>query len=181
MKLKVDIDNVIRDMGSRMIKIYNNRFGTSYTKEDIIDYDVDIAFPLLKNEGIDAKNFFFKFHSFDVFHNAKVMEGALEGLELARSIGHEIILVSYQPTSKNKEDTLAWLEKNNIPFDALVFTNKEDKNIIPADYIIDDCPKFLDNDSAKTVCIDWKYNRGRNYDYRVKSILEFIELIKNDH
>ena len=179
MRIKIDIDNVIRDMSGEMVSLYNsfysNKLKRKYTKNDIIDYDVNISFPLCKNK---ARAFFFDLNAKEVYMDAKPMKDATNGLAQLRAMGHEIILVSYQPTRVSKEYTLDWLQKWNIPYDALVFTNNEDKTIIPADYIIDDNPKFLDMDPAKKVCIDWPYNRGRNYDFRVKSINEFASKIK---
>lgn len=179
MRIKVDIDNVIRDMSGEMIALYNSvykkKLTKEFTKNDIVDYDVNISFPLCENK---ARRFFFDLKAKEVYLLAKPMKDATNGLDKLRKMGHEIILVSYQPTKESKEYTLDWLQKWNIPYDALVFTNKEDKTIIPADYIIDDNPKFLDMDSAKKVCIDWRYNRGRTYDYRVKSINEFVQKLK---
>ena len=179
MRIKIDIDNVIRDMSGEMVTLYNsvyrNKLTREFTKDDIKDYDVNISFPLCKNE---ARKFFFDTFAETVYGAAKPMKDATNGLVKLKEMGHEIILVSYQPTMKSKEYTLGWLRKWNIPYDALVFTNKEDKTIISADYIIDDNPKFLDMDPAKKVCIDWKYNRGRTYDYRVKSINEFVKKLK---
>ena len=179
MRIKVDIDNVIRDMSGQMVTVYNSvyrkQLKKEFTKNDIIDYDVNISFPLCENK---ARKFFFDNHASSIYMAAKPMKDATNGLQKLRELGHEIILVSYQPTRLSKEYTLDWLQKWNIPYDALVFTNKEDKTIIPADYIIDDNPKFLDMDPAKKVCIDWPYNRGRDYDYRVKSINDFVNKIQ---
>lgn len=176
MRFKIDIDNVIRDMSGQMVSVYdsvyrNKLYPKTFTKDDIIDYDVNISFPLCGNK---ARKFFFTTHAKDVYLNAKPMKDATNGLQKLRNMGHEIILVSYQPTKESKEYTLTWLQRWNIPYDALVFTNNEDKTIVPADYIIDDNPKFLDMDNAKKVCIDWPYNRGRDYDFRVKSINDFV-------
>lgn len=171
MRIKVDIDNVIRDMGDRMVAVYNSTYGETYTKEDITDYDVNVAFPKCEH----ARKFFFEEEADILYSSAVPMKDSIKGLRLAKELGHEIILVSYQPTRDSKERTLDWLQKYDIPYDALVFTNKQDKTIIEADYIIDDNPAFLDADPAKTVCIDWAYNRNGNYDYRVKSIYEFVK------
>lgn len=178
MRIKVDVDNVIRDMSKEMLVLYNHWFGTDMTKKDIKDYDVDVSFPMFKTKGMDARDIFFNKLAERIYMDPKPMKGAVNGLNKLKEQGHEIIIVSYQPSQKSKEFTLDWLRKNNIPYDAIVFTNKEDKTIIPADYIIDDNPKFLDMDPGKKVCIDWAYNRGRNYDYRVKSIYEFANSLE---
>lgn len=179
MRIKIDIDNVIRDMSGQMVLVYNsvykNKLKRRFTKSDIKDYDVNISFPLCENK---ARKFFFDTNAYAVYMSAKPMKDATNGLMKLREMGHEIILVSYQPTKESKDYTLKWLQKWNIPYDALVFTNKEDKTIVNADYIIDDNPKFLDMDQAKKVCIDWVYNRGKSYDYRVKSINEFVKKLK---
>ena len=179
MRIKIDIDNVIRDMSGEMVKVYNsvykNKLKKKFTKNDIKDYDVNISFPLCNNK---AKKFFFDTFADSVYRAAKPMKDATTGLNSLKEMGCEIILVSYQPTKESKEYTLEWLQKWSIPYDAVVFTNKEDKTIINADYIIDDNPKFLDMDSAKKVCIDWPYNRTGVYDFRVKSINDFVNKLK---
>jgi len=182
MRIKIDIDNTIRDMGERMLALYNAAYsyetGKYMTKEDIFDYDVVKSFPLLKENGIDARDFFFNEHAEDIYSCSVPMKDSIKGIEKLREMGHEVILVSYQPTRDSQERTLDWLTKYKVPYDALVFTRKSDKTIIPADYIIDDNPAFLDIDSAKRVCIDWAYNRDKDYNYRVKSILEFANILE---
>lgn len=179
MRLKVDIDNVIRDMGAEMVKIHNEMFETELTKADITDYDVNIAFPKFLETGIDAREYFFQNCARTLYTISKPMFGAIDGLKLAKALGHEIVIVSYQPSYINKLLTLQWLKNNNVPYDSLILTDTPDKSWIPADYIIDDNPKFLEEDSAKTVCIDWAYNKSGNYDYRFSSIYEFVNKILN--
>ena len=179
MRIKIDIDNVIRDMSGQMIVIYNSvykrKLKKEFTKDDLKDYSVDISFPLCENK---ARKFFFETNAWAVYMGAKPMKNATNGLKKLKEMGHEIILVSYQPTKESKEYTLKWLQKWGIPYDAIVFTNNKDKTIVQADYIIDDNPEFLDMDSAKKVCIDWPYNRKLKYDYRVKSINDFAKKLK---
>lgn len=171
MRIKIDIDNTIRNIEIRMLAVYNSTFNESLTVNDIKYYDVNMSFPKCDN----AQHFFFNSGWTDYIFNSGIpMNGAIEGLELLKELGHEIIIVSYQPNIHHQQITLDWLKKYHIPYDAVVFVNKEDKTLVNADYIIDDNPKFLDADPAKKVCIDWAYNRHKEYDYRVKSIYEFV-------
>lgn len=179
MRIKLDIDNTIRDMGAEMVKLYNAKFGTSLTKDDIFDYDVDIAFPLLKENGISARDFFFNQNIDDVYTKAKPLNNAITGLKKLSELGVEIIIVSYQPNIDTKIRTLDWLTRYEVPYDALLFLNNDDKTIIETDYIVDDNPKFLDADSGIKVCVDWKYNRYNNYDYRIKSMDDLVKIIKD--
>ena len=62
MIIKLDIDGVLRDMESPMIRLYNKRFGTHMKLGDLVSYDIDKSFPLFRNAGIDGHKFFFEEH-----------------------------------------------------------------------------------------------------------------------
>lgn len=177
MRIKIDIDNVIRNMSKEMVDIYNEMFGERMTVEDICCYDVRKAFPKFEEAGMDARHEFFSSKRYRTFFLAEQMPDAISGIRKLKEMGHEIIIVSYQPDALNRLYTIEWIKKNQVPFDNIVLLDEEDKTHVKADYIIDDNPKFLDMDSAKKVCIDWAYNRTGKYDYRVKSILEFANSI----
>lgn len=179
--IKLDIDGVLRNMADPMVKIYNETFGTNMTSDDIFTYDVQKAFPKL---GCDAFKFFFTDHALETIINAPIYDGAKEAVDILRSHGYKVVIVSYQPNLSAKIETLNWLSRHNIEYDGISFTNKPSKSIIHCDIIIDDNVDYLTEvESEYKVCIDQAYNKGADKMWlswngcRVKSLLEFAKLL----
>lgn len=179
MTIKIDIDNTIRDIASEMVALYNSKYDCGMTVDDIFDYDVCVSFPKLKEDNIDARQFFFFDNSVSVFALAPVLDGAVEGIRKIRELGHRVVLVTYQPDDNSKITTLIWLKKNNIEYDSIVFTNTPSKKDVVADYIVDDNPKFLAEDDGVKVCVAWRYNEDCPCDMRVNTIKDLADIISS--
>lgn len=160
---KIDIDGVLRDILSTMCEIYNKEFNENLSKDDIINYKVDISFPLIKEKlGYSAVKYFFEDKSKEIFLNSCLINTASYSIKRLREAGHHVIIVSYQCSYQNKIDTLNWLKNNNIEYDDICFTDK--KYLIKGDYLIDDNLEFLvdqklyDNGETQCICINAPYN-----------------------
>lgn len=177
MVIKLDIDGVLRNMEDVMAELYNNMYGTTMTGDDIVDYDVDISFPRLRQDGIDAFRFFFIDHAIETMTAARQYKGAWEAVNKLREMGNVIKIVSYQPSLDAKLRTLSWLELNSIKYDQIIFTNNPDKTGVDCDMIIDDCPKYLLAEPAhvKKICINHKYNEFLK-DQAILNMLHFNSL-----
>ena len=164
MIIKLDVDGVLRDMESPMIRLYNKRFQTRMKSGDLISYNIDKSFPLFRKVGIDGYKFFFEDHLQDCYINADAYEGAAEAVQLLRKRGHIIHVVSYQPSLNAQKATLEWLNMNNIEFDNITFTNIKDKTCVSCDMIIDDCPEYIDSEPELVlkICINHSYNTDCN-------------------
>lgn len=178
MIIKLDIDGVLRDMESPMIRLYNEKFQTHMKLGDLVSYDIDKSFPLFRNANIDGHKFFFEDHLQECYIDANAYEGAAEAVQLLRKRGHIIHVVSYQPSLNAQKATLEWLNMNNIEFDNITFTNIKDKTYVPCDIIVDDCPEYIDSEpeSALKVCINHSYNIACNA-MHFDSLYSFAKLI----
>lgn len=179
MIFKIDIDGVLRDIITPMCELYNKKFETSFQPSDVKTYDVSIQFPLIKERlGVEAHKWFFQTNGTNVFlTNATAIEGARAAIKRLRENGHKVVIASFQPSLENKIDTLYWLNREGIEYDDICFT--KDKHIIEADYIIDDNPKFLNADKAKTVLVRAAYNGyyEETADIVVNTLKEFVDSI----
>lgn len=178
MRVKVDIDGVLRNTFSAMIDLYNNEFGESLKVTDIISYDSDVSFPLIREKlGKPGNTWFFKEHPRECFL-APAFPGVSEALRNLRSKGWEIVICTNQPTEAGRRYTLQFLEDNKIPYDELHFTKS--KHLVAGDYLIDDAPEFLTAPSQELesrICIDYPFNQGIPSDFRVKSLIEAVEIL----
>jgi 5'(3')-deoxyribonucleotidase len=179
MRVKVDIDGVLRDTFSAMVNLYNREFDEKLQVSDIISYDSDISFPLIHERlGKPGNTWFFKEHPRECFL-APAFPGVSEALKELRDNGWDIIICTNQPTEAGRRYTLQFLEDNKIPYDELHFTKS--KHLVSGDYLIDDAPEFLmapTRDLESRICIDYPFNRGIPSDFRAKSLVEATKLLK---
>lgn len=159
MRIKFDVDGVLRDMLTPMIEIYNKEFGQDLCVSDIKEYDVDLSFPLIKERlGINAREYFFKIHEQEVVANAPACEGVVECLKELKDYGHKIIIVTFQFTNQAICDTAKWLGDHGIPYDEIHFTGQ--KWAVTGDVIVDDNVHFMEDEreNAYKMCMSYPYN-----------------------
>ena len=159
-KIGIDIDEVLRTLVPKMVKLYNVHFNDSMTFDDIKEYDVDQSFPKIKERtGESASKWFFQEHGHELFYESPAIEGAVEAVKRLKELGNEIYIISYQKTMNNKIDTLNWLVRWGIEYDGICFV--KDKTVVHLDYIIDDNDwNFIKCNCKHGVLITAPYNRN---------------------
>ena len=157
----VDVDEVLRDNISNMLKVYNEEYNDSKTIYDMHDFQVDKVFTkITEATGETASKYFFEEHAQEVFTDSEAIEGAKEAVDTLRKYG-KVIIVTYQKNTENRIRTLEWLDKYGIKFDSIVFTR--DKSIVHADYMIDDNDwNFIGCNCKHGILIDRPYNQKTN-------------------
>ena len=178
---KIDCDGVLRDLLQKMCDIYNAQFGTNIRPCDCKQYEVDKTFTLCQEQlGISAKEFLFNVQGETLFGYSDMCYKAKEAMDMLHNAGHKIIIVTWQRTTQNKIDTLKWLDRNNIYYDDIAFTNKKDQ--IKGDYMVDDNIDFLNEitQPTKPICINAPYNEDVYFYPRYDSLYDFVvDFLKN--
>ncbi len=179
----VDLDGVLRDIFSQMIKLYNNEFGENIKPEDVKDYDVETSFPKAHATYGSSYQYFFEKHADYVFLLSPPMEGAVEAMRHLIQLG-KVIVATIQPSTHNKILALKWLDKWGIPYDEIRFVDT--KAGINCDYFIEDYPKNMEGvfDGFK-ILIDAPYNQETEevngwYVYRFESLERFVDWCENN-
>lgn len=160
MIIKIDVDGVIRDTNNSMINLYNDFYPNKIMDiSDMKDYSVYKSFP---DNGINWHDFFFKNNAKKIFFESKVLDGAKRAIDMLKSDGHYIIIVTYQIDEINKKYTIDWLKNNHISYDMIAFTNE--KQLVYGDILIDDSPHVLNKERSDVLCycIDYEYNKDLN-------------------
>ena len=197
MKLKnyvfgVDVDEVLRTLLPRMVKLYNKHFNDNMKVDDVFDYNVELCFPTIKMKtGISAKEWFFTLHGKELFRDAPAIKGAKEALEILREYG-DVIIITRQFGRKNKQYALEWLDKHGIPYDGICFV--DDKSVVNCDYLIDDnVDNFKRANVLGAVLITAPYNKSKaslnqihsicdaSFVYRFNSIADFAKKFNKEH
>lgn len=160
MKIAIDIDGVLRDSVEMMVQVYNKTFGTDMKTEDVKNYSVKESFPLIEKKlKIEPHEFFFNTHSEKINRQSDIFLGVIDSLIKIKENGHSIHIISYQPSYKNKLHTLMWLDDTKIPYDTITFCNRQAKNIIDVDIIVDDNPQYFQQINAnRCILINRSYN-----------------------
>lgn len=179
MVVKIDVDGVIRDIFTKMCKVYNEIFGLELTPMDIFDYDVEKVFPKIRETlHMDASYFFFEKLSKDIFFKSKPYNGVKESIQELMDAGHKVVIVTWQKTDESKINTINFLKKYNIPYDDICFTR--DKWMINGDWLIDDNPEFIldKKDLSNKIMINMPFNVNTEFSgIRVNNLSEAINLI----
>lgn len=178
--VKIDVDGVIRDIFTPMLKMYNYIFNEHLSVDDITDYDVGKVFTKVKEHyGMSAAEWFFDTNGRKIFLYGKPYQGVAEAIDLLREHGHKVVIVTWQPLLENKLNTLKFLDKYGIHYDDICFT--KDKWIINGDYIIDDNPEFLteEREKAEKIVIDYPYNKSQPIScvFRGKDLKEAVQYL----
>jgi 5'(3')-deoxyribonucleotidase len=172
----VDLDGVLRDIFSQMIKLYNNEFGENLKSEDVKNYDVEVSFPKAHAAYGSSYHYFFEKHADYVFLLSPPMEGAVEAIKRLKEYG-KIVIATIQPTTHNKILALKWLDKWGVPYDEIRFVDT--KAGVKCDYFIEDYPKNMEGADGLKILIDAPYNQGVDevngwYIYRFESLESFV-------
>ena len=172
----VDLDGVLRDIFSQMIKLYNNEFGENMKPEDVKDYDVEVSFPKAHAAYGSSYHYFFEKHADYVFLLCPPMKGAVEAIKRLKEYG-KVVIATIQPTTHNKILALKWLDKWGVSYDEIRFVDK--KVGIDCDYFIEDYPKNMEGAGGLKILIDATYNQGVDevnnwFIYRFESLEGFV-------
>lgn len=177
MIIGIDIDNVINNLASAVIKVYNEDSGDNLTLEDITDYYIE---KFVKDNF--KKDFLTYFIDKRVWKNISLIPDAVETVTKLHNEGHEIYFVtSTEPQNVIKKS--GWLEKIFPMIDIrkrLIVCHR--KTLLSGlDIMIDDYPKNLIGGDFKGILLDYPWNKNC-YDstiVRCKNWPEIYDAIKN--
>lgn len=163
----IDIDGVLRHTLVKMVEIYNKTFNDTKTCDDVFDFMCEKSFPRIEKEtGINPSEWFFQYHSKEIFEDSLPFDGAVEAVKELEKYG-KVIILSYQKTLENKIQALKWLEKYGFPTNDVCFL--KDKTLLHTDVLIDDNDWNFKNSHVKIgVLVDAPYNK----DIKLKDVID---------
>ncbi len=166
-RILVDMDGVLADVYTRFLELYEEETGNRRSMDEIIGIKEGEAFPEVFR-WVETPGF---------FRNIPVIPDSQRVLKLLNET-YEIIVVSMAtefPASLT--DKQLWLN-DHFPFISwkqVVFCGN--KSLIPADLMIDDHFKNLDNFNGETIMFIQPHNIN-NKDHRHKTVSTWAEIEK---
>ena len=174
-RIAIDMDEVIADFTAKLLQLYNEKYGASYTKSDLAGINLRDIRPEhtenIREMILDA----------DYFSDLPVIEGAKEALEKL-SEKHELFITTAAmdfPTSFNAK--YGWLRVNFpfIPDTHYVFCG--DKSIISADYLIDDQSRHLKTFKGQGILFAAHHNADESYELKMDSWEEIYNYFESKY
>ena len=169
--IAIDMDNVIVDIETNWINLYEKEFGVKVQKEDLSGIPEDEAFP----DPAAARSLLYKP---GFFRFAPVMPGAQKALQELQS-NFEVYIVSAAMEFPNSlPEKYDWLEEH-FPFISwknIIFCG--DKSVIGTDFLIDDHLKNLDFCKGMPILFTAGHNVNVTRHTRVNNWKEAVELLK---
>ncbi|MBW1783069.1 MAG: hypothetical protein JRL30_20290 [Deltaproteobacteria bacterium] len=180
MIINLDLDGVMRDFLGALKKQYKKVYPDHKIKP-VNRWGLHEFFPI----GEDIYDFIWLEYVKECLFEADIYDGALIMMDQLRDRGHEITILTAQPTLQAKNWTFQWMldrgvlhRANNV---VIIDPNSDmDKGYIKGDLILEDAPHHLNdcmNAGITTVCYDQPWNQGWRQGHRVKTYDEFIEIV----
>ena len=153
-RIAIDMDEVIADFTAKLLQLYNEKYGASYTKSDLA--------------GINLRDI-------RPEHTENIREMILDA-------EHELFITTAAmdfPTSFNAK--YGWLRVNFpfIPDTHYVFCG--DKSIISADYLIDDHSRHLKTFKGQGILFAAHHNADESYELKMDSWEEIYNYFESKY
>lgn len=186
MKLVIDQDQVICQWLERVLQWYNEDRGTSYTREDIVNWDVTSCLP----NSHDFLRAVMRYP--ELYRDLEPVEGAINGMKTLIEAGHDVVIATYVPFCAGIafHGKLEWIRRNMPFFDLENFIAiKRKQKLAPAsDLLLDDGMHNIIpwiKTGKKAAIFDCPWNRNPVVStgddgavYRVRHWNEFLQLVE---
>ena len=152
--IMVDVDCVLNNLQDAVIKVFNERYGTSYTINDFPHFNVSEC--LNKN---DALNFDALYTENGIYNHVSPLSGAQNALGKLKKQGHDIYIVT-DAAPNMFEEKVAWMKFYFPMVDESHIISMKHKWLFKCDVMIDDnLDNLLGGYHYERICFDWPWNR----------------------
>ena len=171
-----DMDETLFDLMNPWLDLYNNDYDDNITRSDIKGWSVHMW---VKPEC--GKKIYEYLAMPGLFEEMRPFDGIVESLERHHAFGDRIVLVSSVPISApNSYGEKLYSVKKNFPFlpdDCMIACHR--KELINADFLVDDGGHNLIDFPGIATCIDRPWNIADKCDMRVNDVNEFVKIREN--
>ncbi|MBR9675850.1 hypothetical protein GOV05_02470 [Candidatus Woesearchaeota archaeon] len=124
MRIAVDLDQVLADILTPLLKYYNKKYDKNEFLDDTKPHNITDAWKLTKQEILVVLEDFFT--NSEEFRAVQVMPGALTAIKSLKNNKHELFVLTSRPKLVMKE-SVKWVEKHfgDNTFKDMFFTNDD--------------------------------------------------------
>lgn len=174
MIIMCDIDNVLNDLTTKAIAIYNSRTGKNIKIADITTYNFSECLTQEDADGIVSL-----FKEKELWDSLSPIKDSKWGIETLINLGHRVIFATATHEC-NFEWKCQWMKVHFPMINTEDIIRISDKSLIKADIMIDDCLEQLINSYCERICLDYPYNRndGKDFVYDIKRAYSWTDIIR---
>jgi 5'-nucleotidase len=172
LRIAVDMDEVVADALGKQLRLYNERYGTGVSTEELHGLELVDIVPVEHQNWVLAM-----LHEPSFFADLEWIPGAREGMETLCA-EHDVYIASAATEFPGSfVDKLNWLETRlpQIPRQRVIFCGE--KSVLDVDYLIDDTPGHFAGLRGVGLLFDAPHNRGDKQHYRVHGWSEVLSAI----
>lgn len=167
LRIAIDQDQVLADLNSKWLRVYNEEWNDNLCHHDITDWNIS-AFTkpqcgVKMYEIIERPGF---------YSDLDIIAGAGRGVRELKAMGCDITVVSASPMTAYTDKHI-WLNKHFPEIDNIIFA--QDKSWISADVMIDDGTHNLETFNGYKLLYDMPYNKSEHRFARMKDWEEIVE------
>ena len=171
-----DMDDVLVELLNTWLDVLNRHHNLKVKKEDVVDWDMKLAYPTLNEHQI--------YECLGAPYFWKEVEKKDNGPEVVQRFiddGYKVVVVTAaRPESiATKLNKCLFKHYPMLSYKDIIMAHQKD--LINCDYIVDDGPHNLKNHKAIKFLMDAPYNKNCDkiiYDFRVKNLEEVYSIIK---
>ena len=189
MRIGIDIDGTLTDIEKFQLD-FGSKFFSRYNKFIVKPNGYETAEIFNVDDTLD--NEFWDKYYFDYLKNEPIRRLASEIIKMLKDKGNEIYIITARHGENNisyeetKNFTKAWLDKNDVIYDKLIFSPEEKLDTClenKIDIMVEDKPENINTLSSKipVICFNAGYNQNCNGNniYRAYSWYDVNHKIKN--
>ena len=173
MVIACDIDGVLNNLMGVVIDVYNDRYGTDYTLNDITTYNIDNCL-----EPSVAKQIKAIFNEPNIWDKVKPIAASQDALQKLINKGHQVYLVTdHNPDTYGEK--VAWVQRFYPFIEPSKIICIKDKWLLRADIMIEDCLQtLLTKPYYHRILVDHPWNRKVfDYAYDIHRCIVWDEIV----
>ena len=174
MVILIDMDNVVADLYTKWLAVYNKEYDDNLRSEEIVSWNIETY-----ARKCSPKEFHTIVERAEFFADLEVFPHAIEVTQRLQQAGHDLYFVTATPYENptGGYDKCNWVDKYFPHIGKAHVIQAHHKHMIKGDVLFDDGPVNLVNFPGIKVAMDFPHNKNVSVNYRAKNWLEFEKII----
>jgi 5'(3')-deoxyribonucleotidase len=156
----VDVDGVVADLHSVWLRLYNYDYKDSIKLDDIITYEIQ--------EYVKCGDKIFDYIENPLIYSSVLpIFGAKDGINFLRKFGRVVFVTNSTDGAFGAK--YFWLKQYGFIDSKKDYIECKDKNLVRADFLIDDCIDNINSFSGCSILFSQPWNRIYNHPYVLRN------------
>ena len=159
MRICVDVDDILCNLVSTGVKLYNAKMNKNIALSDITSFHLHECLDCKDADGIVEI-----FNSNDIYNHLKPIPDSQWGLETLVNQGHHVFLATATPY-RSFANKVEWVCEHFTCITPQDIVCIQDKSVINCDIMVDDKLDNLTKNLCERIVLDYPWNRDKDKDF----------------